>query len=69
MRIFDSVTELIGGTPLLRLSGIETAYALERPLLGKLECANPAGSAKDRVALEMILSAEKRGELKAGSTI
>lgn len=69
MRIFDSVTELIGGTPLLRLSGLEAAYALERPLLGKLECANPAGSAKDRVALEMILSAEKRGELKAGSTI
>lgn len=69
MRVFDSVTELIGGTPLLRLRGFEDANGLCRPLLGKLESANPAGSAKDRVAREMILSAEKSGVLTPGATI
>ena len=69
MQIFDSVSELIGNTPLLRLRGVEAAYGLVRPLLGKLECQNPAGSAKDRVAREMILSAEARRLLSPGATI
>ncbi len=69
MQVYDSVTELIGGTPLLRLRGLEAVCGLHRPLLGKLECMNPAGSAKDRVAREMILSAEATGRLKKGATI
>ena len=69
MQIYDSVCELIGNTPLIRLSGLEKAYGVKRPLLGKLECMNPAGSAKDRVAREMILSAEMAGKLQPGATI
>lgn len=69
MQVFDSVCELIGNTPLLRLHGTEAALGLCRPLFGKLECMNPAGSAKDRVAREMILSAEARKILTPGATI
>lgn len=69
MHVFDSVTDMIGNTPLLRLRGVEGALGLERPLLGKLESQNPAGSAKDRVAREMILAAEARGVLSPGATI
>lgn len=68
-KIYASVTELIGATPLLRLTHIETALGLQARLLAKLEKYNPAGSAKDRVALEMINDAEQRGVLKAGSVI
>ncbi len=68
-KIYNSVTELIGGTPLLRLTHIEKALGLQARLLAKLEKYNPAGSAKDRVALEMIEDAEKRGVLKEGSVI
>ena len=69
MRAFDSVCDLIGNTPLLRLRGLEEAFGLSVPILAKLECMNPAGSAKDRVARQMILSAEERGELKPGAVI
>ena len=69
MKIYQSVEELIGNTPLLRLSKMEAAYGLSTPLLAKLEGMNPAGSAKDRVALNMILSAEKEGLLSPGATI
>lgn len=69
MRIFDSVTELIGGTPLLRLGNIEREYALDATLLVKLECMNPAGSAKDRVALAMIEEAEASGRLTPDAVI
>ena len=68
-RIYTSVSQLIGGTPLLELCNIEKAEALHARLLVKLESRNPAGSAKDRVALSMILDAEEKGLLKPGSVI
>lgn len=64
-----SVTELIGKTPLLRLSRMEKKHNAVARILGKWEAANPAGSAKDRVALAMIEEAERRGALKAGGVI
>ena len=68
-RIFTSADQLIGGTPLLELTNIEKEEQLCARLLAKLEYLNPAGSAKDRVALSMIEDAESRGLLKPGSTI
>ena len=67
--IFTSIDQLIGNTPLLRLQATEQALGLTSKLLAKLEFFNPGGSAKDRVALSMILDAEKRGILKKGSVI
>ena len=69
MKILDSAQALVGKTPMLRLHAIEKEYNLEGKLIAKLECFNPAGSAKDRVALNMILDAEVRGILKPGATI
>ena len=68
-KIFHSVTELIGRTPLVRLNRIEAQKELGAAVLAKLECCNPAGSAKDRVALSMILDAEEKGLLAPGGTI
>lgn len=68
-RIYTSVSQLIGKTPLLELTNIEKAYGLEARLLAKLESFNPGGSAKDRVALAMIEDAEARGILKPNSVI
>lgn len=68
-RIYSSVTELIGNTPLVELKHIEKKYNLEATILAKLEYLNPAGSVKDRIAKEMIEDAEKKGLLKEGSTI
>ncbi|MBQ7637155.1 MAG: cysteine synthase A [Lachnospiraceae bacterium] len=68
-RIFMSAEQLVGGTPLLELSNIEREEKLEARVLAKMESFNPAGSAKDRVAKEMIDDAEKRGVLKKGSVI
>ena len=65
--IFTSVSQLIGRTPLLELTHLE--QGLPARVLVKLEGWNPAGSAKDRVALNMILDAENRGILKPGSVI
>lgn len=65
MKIFNSVSELIGGTPLLKLS----AFGKDKKILAKLECFNPAGSIKDRAALSMINDAEEKGILKEGSVI
>ena len=67
--IVGSVADLIGNTPLLRLSHIEKAYGLPVRLLAKPECLNPAGSVKDRVALAMINDAEAAGRLQPGGTI
>lgn len=67
--IYTSVTQLIGGTPLLELCNLEKAGCLQTRLLAKLEGCNPAGSAKDRVALSMVLDAEEKGLLKPGSVI
>ncbi len=69
MKVYSSVDELIGGTPLLELKNTEKKFALGAKILAKLEYFNPAGSVKDRVALAMIVDAEKKGILKAGSTI
>ena len=65
--IFGSAAELIGGTPLLELKNY--GKNLNARILAKLECFNPGGSAKDRVALAMILDAEKSGKLTPGSVI
>jgi cysteine synthase A len=69
MTIHKSFTELIGGTPLLRLSNVEKAHGLSAKLVAKLESFNPAGSVKDRIAKAMIEDAEAAGKLKAGSVI
>lgn len=69
MRVFDSVTEAIGATPLVRVRNIEKELGLDCVLLVKMEGANPGGSAKDRVALCMIEEAEKRGLLQPGAVI
>ena len=67
--IYTSVEQLIGHTPLLELTHIETSQQLGAKVLAKLEFLNPAGSAKDRVARAMIYDAEARGILKEGSVI
>ena len=67
--IYRSAAELIGHTPLLEICNIEKADALPARILLKLEGRNPGGSAKDRVALSMILDAEEKGLLQPGSTI
>ncbi len=67
--IYTSVTQLIGSTPLLELTGIQRSLKLKARILAKLEFLNPAGSVKDRVALSMILDAEEKGLLKEGSVI
>ena len=68
-RIYNSVEQLIGHKPLLELTHIEQEFSLPARLLAKLECFNPAGSVKDRVALSMILAAEAEGTLTPGSVI
>ncbi len=67
--IYTSADQLIGKTPLLEFSHIEQDEKLEARLLGKLEYFNPSGSVKDRIAKAMIDDAEKKGQLKPGSTI
>ncbi len=68
--IYSSVFETIGNTPVVRFSKYMKAVGIEKgELLCKLECFNPGGSAKDRVALSMIKDAEEKGILKEGSTI
>lgn len=68
-RIYTSVEQLIGKTPLLELTHIEKKLGLQAKLLAKLEYLNPAGSAKDRIGLAMIEDAEQKGLLKEGSVI
>ena len=68
-KIFSSVEELIGKTPILKLDKIKTHLNLKANILAKLEYLNPAGSVKDRAALEMIDHAEKSGILKPNSVI
>ena len=67
--IKNSITELIGKTPMVRLNNIERKYELSARITAKLESFNPGGSAKDRVALIMINKAEREGKLKKGATI
>ncbi len=68
-RVFKSVGELVGNTPLLELSHIEKEYDLQAKVLAKLEYFNTAGSVKDRVARAIIDDAESKGLLKHGATI
>lgn len=68
-RIADTIIDLIGNTPLLRVNNFSRAEGLSTAPLAKLEYFNPAGSVKDRAALYMILDAEERGLLKPGATI
>ena len=68
-KIYNSVEELVGNTPLLRLQKIEYSKGLCASIYAKLEAFNPGGSAKDRVAKKMIEDAEKAGKLKQGSVI
>lgn len=68
-KIYKSVTELIGRTPIIELKNIEEKHNLKTTVLAKLEYFNPAGSVKDRVAKAMIEDAEKSGVLKKDATI
>ena len=69
MAIYTSVGQMIGKTPLLKITNIEKEEGLLASVLAKLEGMNPAGSAKDRVALQMIEDAERKGLLEKGGTI
>lgn len=69
MKVYEELTELIGGTPLLKLNHLMEKEALKANLFGKLEFFNPGGSVKDRIALSMILDAEEKGLLAPGGTI
>ncbi|MCD8306687.1 MAG: cysteine synthase A [Clostridia bacterium] len=69
MKVYTSMTELIGGTPLLELVNVEKKYGLKARIFAKLEYFNPAGSVKDRVAKAMIEDAEMDGRLCPGATI
>ena len=68
-KIYKNAAELVGNTPLLEVGNIEKNLGLEAKILVKLEYFNPAGSAKDRIALSMIEDAEERGVLKPGAVI
>ena len=68
-KVYNSISELIGSTPLLRLHNIERMHNLKANVIAKLEYLNPAGSVKDRAALSMIDAAERSGLLKLGSVI
>ena len=68
-KIYNSAAELIGKTPLVRLTHIEKEYGLKARVLAKLEYFNPSGSVKDRIALEMIEDAERQGKIRPGATI
>lgn len=68
-KIYTSITQLIGGTPLLEIANYEKEHDLKAKILVKLEYFNPAGSVKDRIAIAMIEDAEKSGQLKPGATI
>lgn len=69
MKVYQSVTELIGRTPLLEVKNIEKEKGLKAKVLVKLEYFNPAGSVKDRAALSMIEEAERTGRIQPGATI
>ena len=68
-KIYKSLTELIGGTPLLEVTNYEKKRNLNAKIFAKLEYFNPAGSVKDRVAKAMIEDAEAKGQLKEGTVI
>ncbi len=69
MKVYERITDLIGGTPLLKLNSIVGDEETKAEIYGKLEYFNPAGSVKDRIARAMIDDAEKSGALKPGAVI
>lgn len=69
MKVYNSISEMIGGTPILNAKRFAAEYGLQAEILTKLEYMNPAGSAKDRVAREIIDAAEKRGDVGPGTVI
>ena len=69
MKVYHNITELIGHTPLLELTNYEREHELQATVLAKLECMNPAGSSKDRVAANMIAQAEAEEKLRPKATI
>ncbi len=69
MRIYNDITELIGRTPLIRFSRIEREAGTKGRILAKIEKSNPGGSAKDRIAVEMLNDAERKGLLAKGGTV
>ena len=69
MNISDTITQFIGGTPLLRLHRMEEKYGAKAEIVAKVELFNPAGSIKDRVGYNMIIEAENDGRLKPGGTV
>ena len=69
MKVYEKITDLIGGTPLLKLNSIVEDEETKAEIYGKLEYFNPAGSVKDRIARAMIDNAEKSGALKPGAVI
>ncbi len=69
MKVYKSIEELIGNTPLLELVGVEKRHNLNATILGKMESFNPAGSAKDRIAKAMLDQAEREGKLHADTVI
>ena len=68
-KVYQSITDLIGKTPLLELSNYERKHQLKAKVIAKLESFNPAGSVKDRIAKAMIDDAEAKGLLKHNSVI
>lgn len=68
-KLYNSITELVGGTPLVRLHRYEKFVGAKGNILGKFEYFNPSGSVKDRAALNIIEEAEKRGDIKPGMTL
>ncbi len=68
-RVYEDITQLVGGTPLVKVKNYSKEQGLEATVLVKLEYLNPAGSVKDRIAKAMIEDAEKKGLLKEGSVI
>src|ERR1700677_458603 len=67
-RIFSSVLDLVGGTPLVRLPRLRQADGLQADIALKLEFFNPLGSVKDRIGLAMVEAAELAGEIAPGKT-
>lgn len=67
--IYNTFSDLVGNTPLLRLKNFSESINADCELYGKLECFNPAGSVKDRVAVNMLLSAGEKGLIRQGATI
>ena len=68
-KIYDSIIDTIGATPLVRLSRLAEAEGVKADLIGKLEFFNPLASVKDRIGLAMIETAEKAGKIKPGATL